>query len=108
MAISVKNNRSQVLHTSGMRNGEVTTLVIPAGQSVECDATTPLMEQHARSRVATVTPIPDRVTHPTVTPRASAALTASNPPDTAEGSTSSLVSPTTTSGAKGGAKVKNA
>lgn len=89
MAITVKNNLSQVLHTSGMRNGEQVTLVIPAGHTVTCDASTPVLDQHAKSRMVTITEV-------ACLPPARKPVTIVTETDTD--------SPTTTGGAKGGNK----
>ena len=94
MAITVKNNLTQVLHTTGMRGGEQVTLIIPPGASATCDAVTPLLETHAKSRTVTVSEAPALpAARPPSEPTPATIVAPPSDPDSS--------SPTTTSGGKG-------
>lgn len=90
--LTVKNNMPQVLHTTGMRGGEVATLVIPPNSTTTCDATTPLLDTHARSRMVTISgtaslppaTVPEAPTPPaaSLTPASTDASTSGEEPQT--------------------------
>lgn len=94
--LTIKNNLPQVLHTSGVRAGEITTLIIPANGTIMCEQSTPLLDTHAKSRMVTISGTPQPVTVPPSTPSAPS------------GAPSSLETPTpsTTSGGKGAPSAK--
>lgn len=88
--LTIKNNLPQVLHTSGYRAGALTTLIIPANGTTTCDASTPLLDTHAKSRMVTIsgTPTIAPVLPPTPAPIGAIAPTpdeSSTPPTTSGG-----------------------
>lgn len=94
MAITVKNNMTQVLHTTGMRSGEQVTLIIPPNASATCDAATPLLETHAKSRMVTISEAP-------ALPPSRPPVETPQTPSAPSGASDSDQSPASTSGGKG-------
>lgn len=68
MPLTVKNNMAQVLHTTAIRAGKQVTLIMPPYASAVCDAATPLLNQHAKSRMVTLTGTPVAAPSPTPAP----------------------------------------